>query len=163
MKREDIKSFVKSTIVLFKEMYNFTPTFGKAYLVEDFSKHNWDISGVIGILGSHEGIFAIRLKRTLAYKLLKASNMDSDDSKEIVALTAALIGELANIICGNALNLVSDCTIIITAPLTIQGTNHTVAWPVNGLVVGIPFHTPHGEFEIHININPSSEVAPSSF
>lgn len=154
MNAETIKPFVQYTISMFKDMFNFTPTYGKAYLVKDLSEHRWEISAAIGIMGSMEGIFVIRLKRNLAFKLLNESQMVESSSEEITEMIAAMIGEFTNIICGNALNRIStQGKIELTVPFTIQGTNHTIVWPTKGDVVAIPFDTPHGKFELQINIS----------
>lgn len=153
MDTEIIKPFLKYTISMFKDMYNFTPTYKNAYIVKDLIKHNWDITGVIGIMGDYEGIFVIRLKRTVAFKLLNHSNMAADNSKDITDLITGMVAEYTNIICGNAMNIISKENISITVPFTIQGSNHTVAWPAKGNIIAIPFNTPFGPFEIQINIS----------
>lgn len=150
---EIIKPFLKYTISLFKEMYNFTPVYKKAYVLKDLKNHRWDISGVIGIMGKYEGVFAIRLKRSLAFKLLNHSELIANNSKEIIHLTSEMVSEFANIICGNALNMITKEDIDVTVPFSIQGLNHTIAWPVHGKVIAIPFNTPYGSFEIQINIS----------
>lgn len=138
---------------MFRDMYNFTPTYNKAYIVKDMSEHRWDISGVVGIMGDYEGVFVIRLKRSVAFKLLNQMNIAAEDSKTITELITAMVAEFANIICGNALNRISQKNIDITVPLTIQGTNHTISWPAKGQVIAIPFNTPYGSFEIEINLS----------
>lgn len=153
MNAATIKPFVQYTISMFKDMFNFTPTYGKAFVVEDFEEHNWDISAVVGIMGSYEGIFVFRLKRTLAFKLLNETKMVGSSSGEITSMITAMVGEFTNIICGNALHMIGkDQKIDVTVPFTIQGTNHTIVWPVKGKVIAVPFETPHGSFEIQINI-----------
>lgn len=153
MDAETIKPFLKYTISMFREMYNFTPTYNKAYVQRDIRRHKWDISGVIGIMGDTEGIFVIRLKRKLAFKLLNQSNLVAETSKDITNMITGMVAEFANIICGNALNIVSEKNVNLTVPFTIQGTDHTVTWPAKGRVIAIPFNTPHGSFEIQINIS----------
>ena len=85
-------------------MFNFTPIYGKAFEIKDFRTHNWEISSVVGIMGSIEGIFVIRLKRSLAFKLLNEIRMVGNSTEEIQNMINEMIGEFANIICGNALN-----------------------------------------------------------
>lgn len=154
MNVETIKPFVQYTISMFKDMFSFTPTYGKAYLVKDLSEHKWDISAAVGIMGSLEGIFVLRLKRTLAFKLLNESQMVGNNSEEITEMISAMVGEFVNIICGNALNRIPKTgKIDVTVPFTIQGTNHTIVWPTKGDVIAIPFETPHGSFELQVNIS----------
>lgn len=147
-----INPFLKSAINMFKEMFHFTPEHGKAYVVEGFGNHRWEISGVIGLVGSAEGVIVIRLTRMLAFKLLKESGMEGENSEEITALINGMVGEFANIISGNAINMITQKKVEVTVPITIQGTNHTISWPNKGVIIGIPFYTPHGPFEIQINI-----------
>ncbi|MBN2618245.1 MAG: chemotaxis protein CheX [Spirochaetales bacterium] len=153
MDKELIKPFLQYTISMFKEMYNFTPIYSKAHKVTDLSTHKWDISGVVGILGNYEGIFAIRLKRSLAFKLLNQANLISENPDEIIQMISGMISEFANIVCGNALNKIDPNNGKITVPLTIQGTNHTISWPLKGPVIAIPFTTPYGDFEIQLNFS----------
>ncbi len=154
MTAETIKPFVQYTISMFKDMFNFTPTYGKAYLVKDLTEHKWEISAAVGIMGNLEGIFVLRLKRVLAFKLLNESRMVGSTSEEITQMVTAMVGEFANIICGNALNRIPNAgKFDVTVPFTIQGTNHTIVWPAKGDVVAIPFETPHGSFELQINIS----------
>lgn len=153
MDKEIIKPFLKYTISMFQDMYNFTPIYKNAYIVKDQKEHGWDISGVIGILGDYEGVFAIRLKRTVAFKLLNHANMAADNSKDMSQLINGMVAEFTNIICGNAMNLISKEDTNITVPFTVQGSMHTISWPAKGDIIAIPFKTPYGPFEIHINIS----------
>ncbi len=148
-----INPFLMSAINMFKEMFNFTPENGKPYLVEGFANHRWDISGVIGIVGSTEGVIVIRLTRSMAFRLLIESGLKTDDAEETNSMINGMVGEFANIISGNALNMISSKKVDVTVPITIQGTNHTISWPNKGPIVGIPFYTPFGPFEIQVNLS----------
>ena len=155
MNAEIVKTFVLYTVSMFKDMFNFTPNYGKAHLVTDQSNHKWDISAAVGIMGVYEGIFAIRLKRVLAFKLLNESRMVGNNSEEITEMITAMVSEFANIICGNSLNRITKSgKTDVTVPFTIQGTNHTIVWPAKGDIIAIPFDTPLGEFELQLNITP---------
>ncbi len=147
-----INPFLQSAINMFKEMFYFTPEHGKPYVVEGFGNHRWEISGIIGIVGSTEGVIVIRLTRSLAFRLLKEAGMEGKNAEEINDLINGMVGEFANIISGNAINMITQKKVDITVPITIQGTNHTISWPNKGSIIGIPFHTPHGPFEMQINL-----------
>jgi len=137
---------------MFKEMFHFTPGYGKPFIVKDFGNHRWEISGVIGIVGSTEGVIVIRLTRNMAFKLLKETGMVGKTSKEINSLVTGMVGELANIISGNAINVITDKRVDITVPIIVQGPNHIISWPQKGPIISIPFTTPYGPFEMQINI-----------
>ncbi len=147
-----INPFLKSAINMFKEMFHFTPEYSTPYVVNNFGNHRWEISGIIGIVGIAEGVIVIRLTRNVAFKLLKQSGMAGDNPDEIDDLINGMVAEFANIISGNALNAISDKMVDITVPITVQGKNHTISWPQKGPIIGVPFTTPHGPFEMQINI-----------
>lgn len=138
---------------MFRDMYSFTPKFKNAYHVKNLMEHNWNITGVIGIMGDYEGIFVIRMKRVVAFKLLNHANLVGESSKDITNLITAMIAEYTNIICGNAMNIISKNNVNVTVPFTVQGSNHTISWPAKGEIIAIPFDTPYGPFEIQINIS----------
>lgn len=153
MKAEIAKTFVLYTVSMFKDMFNFTPVYKKAYIIKDLQDHKWDISAAVGIIGSIEGVVAIRMKRSLAFKLLNESNMVGDCSDEIIEMISGMISEFANIICGNSINRLYDSSKInVTVPFTIQGTNHTITWPTDGDIIAIPFDTPLGGFELQLSL-----------
>lgn len=153
MNAETIKPFVQYTISLFKEMYKFTPNYEKAYIVKNLEAHNWDISGVVGIMGALEGVFTIRLKRVLAFKLLNQSKISTDSPEEIIEMISDMVAEYANVICGNAINRIAGEKVELTVPFTVQGVDHTISWPAKGNIIAIPFNTPHGMFEVQLNFS----------
>ena len=147
-----INPFLKTTITTFSQMFNITPTLGKPFLVKQELIHDWNISGVIGIVGDIEGVLVIRLTQELALKLLKEAGMESDNEEENNEMKSGLVAEIANVISGNALPLLKADRLDITPPVVIQGVNHTISWPSSSPKIGIPFSTPLGNIEIQISI-----------
>lgn len=147
-----INPFLKTTITTFSQMFNFTPVLGKPFLVKQVLEHQWGISGIIGIVGDIEGILVIRLSQDFAHKLLKESGMGYDNEEECDEMKRALVAEIANVISGNALPLLSVDRLDITPPVVIQGVNHTISWPSSSPKIGIPFSSKFGDFEIQISI-----------
>ncbi len=147
-----INPFLKTTITTFSQMFNITPSLGKPFLVKQQLVHDWSISSIIGIVGDIEGILVIRLTQDLALKLLKKSGMGYDNEDECNEMKIGLIAEVANVISGNALPLLSAKSLDITPPVVIQGLNHTISWPSNSPKIGVPFITELGDFEIQISI-----------
>lgn len=147
-----INPFLKSTINMFQEMFNLTPVTGTPYIVSGFGNHRWEISGIIGIVGDTEGVIVIRLPRSLALRLLIEAGIDVQNTDDIDGLIHGMVGEFSNIISGNAINHISQEKIDITVPITVQGENHTISWPNKGAIIGLPFSTPFGSFEMQINI-----------
>ncbi|QEN03544.1 chemotaxis protein CheX [Thiospirochaeta perfilievii] len=149
-----INPFLNSAISMFQEMFNLTPQHGAPYIVTGSGNHRWEISGIIGIVGDTEGVIVIRLPRSLAVRLLIESGMNVQ-SNDVDDMIHGMVGEFANIISGNALNKISQKKIDITVPITVQGKNHTINWPNKGAIIGLPFTTAFGSFEMQINISTS--------
>jgi len=147
-----INPFLSASLALFKDMFAIEAKAGAAYLLGDQVGHRWEISGVLGITGDYHGIVAFRLPRMLADKLLEKSGVTTATEAERTDTVNGMIGELANIISGNASNKFVDHSIDISPPIVVIGENHQISWPKIAPVVGIPFQTPFGPFEVDICI-----------
>ncbi len=147
-----VNPFLNTTINLFVEMFNLTPEYGKPVLVSPIGNHRWEISGVIGIVGESKGVIVLRVTSNFARKLLQLSGVRVSEPEEIPHILREMIGEFVNIISGNALPELKGKNIDLTPPVVIQGQNHTISWPNQTPIVGVPFVTKYGPFEIQICI-----------
>ena len=150
MKAVHINPFLKSTIHLFENMLGQEPNVGSKTILKKTSSHRWDISGVIGVTGAAEGVIAIRLTNTLVERLMKKSGIICEDESELPAYTASMVGEMANVIAGNALNELTNYNMDITVPEVIQGINHPIQWPYGNPILAIPFTSSQGSFEVNV-------------
>ncbi len=147
-----INPFLASTMNLFTEMFQITPEMGKPFVLDLLGNHRWEISGVIGLTGQANGIVVIRLPHMLSTKLLEKSGVEvPQDPQELEQIINEMVGEFVNIIAGNALSQLGHLKIDVSPPFTIQGHNHSIAWPTKlGPIISIPFHTKHGPFEVDV-------------
>jgi CheY-specific phosphatase CheX len=104
------------------------------------------------LTGSAIGVVAIRLSRVLADKLLQKSGVAWKGEDERESLCDGMVGELVNVIAGNASGNLSGYDIEISVPLVIQGENHTVSWPDRTPILSIPFATELGPFLVNISL-----------
>jgi len=152
MKAAHINPFLNSTLNMMASMTGREPIPGQKSLLTNFHSHRWDVSGVIGITGTAEGIIAIRMTKNMVEKLLAASGVFFSDVDEFNELTNSMIGEIANVIAGNALSEISQYNLDITVPIVIQGKDHTISWPHNNPVIVIPFSSAFGPFEVCVSL-----------
>lgn len=145
-----VNPFLNAAIQLFKGMFGISPSHGKPFVVEPRETHRWEISGVIGITGESEGVIVFRITKVLANKLLEMSGVEIDDPEEKPQVLREMVGELANIISGKALPECSDRQIDITPPVVVQGKNHAISWQCKQAIIGVPFVTKYGPFEVQI-------------
>ena len=150
MDEKIVNPFLDATINLFATTFSLEVTPGKAYVLENLLGHKWEISGVVAVLGSKRGVVAIRLHHLLVDNLLEKSGLSVSGDDERFEIVNGMVGELINIICGNAISEMSYPGIDISIPMVIQGENHRLAWPKIGPVVAIPFPTKWGNFEVQV-------------
>jgi len=152
MKASYINPFLSSTIALFESLFGFSPQPGDAFLDERAHTHRWDISAVMVLTGNAIGVVAIRLTRPLANKLLELSGVTPTNVGDQEELMNGMVGEVVNIIAGNASAKLASYDIEISVPIVIQGQNHTVAWPDSTPIIAVPFSTPYGPFLVNISL-----------
>jgi chemotaxis protein CheX len=145
-----VNPFLSSTIELFEQTFALTPVAGEPFLDEKAYKHRWDISAVMVLTGNAIGIVVIRLTRLLADKLLVKSGVQWTNEEERVKLCDAMVGEMINIVSGNAAGKLAGYDVDISVPIVVQGTNHTLSWPERAPIIGVPFTTDCGPFMVDI-------------
>jgi chemotaxis protein CheX len=148
-----INPFLNGTIELFQEMLFIQPTYGEPFIVKDNGSHRWEISGIIGLAGESEGIVVLRVTNFLAEKLLVKSRVVVNDDSEKPKIINEMISELVNIISAKALAEIQGLNVKLTPPFTVQGKNHNISWPSRTPVIGVPFQTKYGPFEVEVSIS----------
>ncbi len=152
MKVEYINPILEATINLFDKTFGIVPEAGKPFILERSTAHRWDVSGVMVLTGKVIGVVVIRLTRHLSVKLLQRACIEFETDDEREELTNGLVGELINVISGNAATQLSDFNIKVSVPFVVQGMNHSVMWPERVPIIGIPFNTPYGPFLVNISL-----------
>jgi chemotaxis protein CheX len=145
-----INPFLTATLNLFENMFSIKAMAGPPYILGEELKHRWEISGIIGLTGDYQGLVGFRLPRMLGDRMLEKSGIVTKTEEERLETVYGMIGELTNIIAGNASSAIEGVSIDISPPVVILGENHHIAWPKTMPVVGIPFSSPNGPFEVDV-------------
>lgn len=144
-----IEPFIDATVGVFREMFGMEPDFLNPYLLQRNDRNEWDISGIIGIGGDSKGVVVVSLSRELAQaltaQLLGGGEATDDDVVDAV-------GELVNIIAGNAKKGLEEYRLEISLPSIVRGPDHKIAWQQNVPIIGIPFKIPLGRFHLSIGL-----------
>jgi len=143
-----INPFLDATINVFKEMFEVEINAGKPFLFGRGQHHPWDVSGILGMSGDMSGVVVISLHRVLVKMLLKKSlGEDTYDSGQI----ADMVGEIVNIISGNAKRGLEDLTLNLSLPAIVLGENHEIRWPKSETpIITIPFTSNIGRFVVNV-------------
>lgn len=145
-----INPFLSATLNTFQQMFQIASTNKEPFVVDIKTGHPWEVSGLLGITGDYSGIVAVRLHKILAYKLLELSGLKEIPEEEKLELSQELVSEFTNIVSGNAVSSIPGINLNVSPPVTITGKDHIISWPRNYPVVGIPFITPYGPYEVDV-------------
>lgn len=141
------KPFVQATINVLSSMTGLSPVPGKPY-VKKTDKAQGDVSAIVGITGCKSGAVALSFSQSCAIALVKG--MLGDAIEDIIADTRDAVGEITNMISGQARATLSEMGLPLqgSTPSIIFGANHSLSFPGQVTTVAIPFETDYGAFTL---------------
>ena len=144
---EVAKPFIKATISVLSTMAMIQPKPGKPYVKKDDAATG-DVSAVIGFTGEKNGSISVSFSRNCAVAMVK--NMLGDDIEDIIHDTKDAVGEVTNMISGQARAGLAEMGIIIqgSTPTVIMGDHHSITHITKAPVMAIPFSTDNGDFTV---------------
>lgn len=144
-----INPFINATNNVLSTMAFVTCKVGKPYLKKD-DKAKGDVTGVIGITGDTNGTIAVTFDEGSILKIV--SNMFGEEMTELDHEVADAVGELVNMISGQARRELEEIGRVFYAaiPTVISGKGHCVTHYTDGPKIAIPFSTDNGSFTIEV-------------
>jgi chemotaxis protein CheX len=144
---EIAKPFVHATKHVLSTMAMIDPTPGKPYVKKNDAAAG-DVSAVVGLIGDKQGSISISFSKKCAVAIVK--NMLGDDIQDIVQDAKDAVGEITNMISGQARAGLAQMGLTMQAstPTIIFGDNHTISHVSSGPVVAIPFTSEYGDFTV---------------
>ncbi|MBN1699351.1 MAG: chemotaxis protein CheX [Spirochaetales bacterium] len=149
MKAQYINPFLEASIHLFKDFLNVKLRYLKPFVNSDSQNLN-EISAIIGLAGDTKGAVVLSFERDTAIKMVARFS-----KKNYFALSREVIdgvGELVNILAGNAKKDLLDFRITISLPGVITGNKYKINWPQNIPVITIPFESELGAFTVNVSL-----------
>ncbi|MDD5673527.1 MAG: chemotaxis protein CheX [Chitinivibrionales bacterium] len=143
-----INPFINATILLFKTMVHLDAFAGKPALKKQ-PFPAYDVSGIIGLSGDAQGSVAISFPRLVALKVVSA--FLGSEIKIMGSEVVDGIGELANIIAGNAKQDLSQYNLSISLPQVVVGNDHVISGQTGIPAIIIPMTCSLGNFAIEIS------------
>lgn len=141
-----IKPFVLAVKRVFETMITLPFSLGKPTLKKG-SEVPHEISSIIGLSGNVSGSVVISLSQAVAFQL--ASALLGEEITELNEDCTDAIGEIANIIAGNAKTDFPSRDNAISVPSVVVG-RHKVTYPSGIPIISIPCATDKGEMIIEI-------------
>ena len=147
-----INPFLLATIHVLGTMARIEPTPGKPFLKKDGAALG-DVSAIIGITGVARGSMALTFSESAIMAIV--SNLLGTQATEVNEEVMDAVGELTNMICGDARRRLSEDGISLQGgiPTIVSGKNHSISHINNGPRLAIPFATPHGGFIVEVAFN----------
>jgi chemotaxis protein CheX len=151
METKYINPFIEATKEVFLNFFKKIPQVKTPYLIKKEEAYKWDISAIIGIAGETRGAVDLSFSKFLATYL--TSILIAREIKEINDDVIDTLGEMVNIIAGNAKKGLEEYMLVISLPSIVLGANHIIRWPGKNIpIIGIPFYTSYGEFTLSVGL-----------
>jgi chemotaxis protein CheX len=142
-----VNPFVTATILCFKTMVFTDVTPLKPSLKnEPYPTH--DISGVIGLSGEAQGSISLSFPLDVAIKVI-SSMLGCEITEKSPELNDG-IGEIANIIAGNAKRGLTKYNLSISLPNVIVGKGHVIGGQSGCPTIIVPFSSKIGTFSMEV-------------
>jgi len=110
------------------------------------------VSCIIGISGKGVGTIVLSMERSVAMKVAGIMLM-MDDIKEIDNDVLDAVGEITNMICGDAKAKLAQYHLSISLPNIICGEGCWLHFPQNAHPISIPFKCPWGKLALQIGFS----------
>jgi chemotaxis protein CheX len=142
-----INPFISATIDCFKKMI-YTEVTPRSPSLKNEPYPTYDISGVIGLSGEAQGSISLSFPQDVAIKVISSmlSAQINDKSPELIDG----IGEIANIVAGNAKRGLSKYNLSISLPNVILGRNHIIGSQSGVPTIIVPFTSSLGFFSMEV-------------
>lgn len=156
MNVDHINPFLDSVTNTFETMLSAEATRGDLTL-GDSKKRRFPISGLIGMSGNACGVVVINVSQQVALKI--ASTMLMEEQTEVNGDVLDAVGEIANIIAGQAKLELEQYNLSVTLPNVITGTDYEVRFPTKNPPVVVPFETTLGPICLEVGFTVVEEMA----
>ncbi|MBN1763673.1 MAG: chemotaxis protein CheX [Sedimentisphaerales bacterium] len=150
-----INPFISSIQNVFDTMINVPFILGKPNLKQD-NMPLFDISSIIGLTGDVSGCVVLSLPEVIAFELVSA--LTGDEVKELDRDCIDAIGEISNMIAGNAKKDFPAHNTSISVPSVVVG-KHKVNYPSGVPIISIPCGTSLGRLVIDVALKENAVVA----
>ena len=151
MNVEFINPFLASTVNVIRIMTFTDPRPEKPFQRQHENASLGDITGVIGLTGAMNASMALSFSETAILYIV--SNMFGEACKEIDIEVQDAVGELTNMICGDARRILAENGLRFEGaiPTVITGRKHQIAHTVPGPTIVAPFGLgEHGSFFVEV-------------
>lgn len=134
-----INPLLEATVEVLQTMAFTELQVGKPFLKDKTAISHGDITGIVGLTGDSHGSLAVSFSEAAILQVV--SNMFGEAFKEINDEVSDAVGEITNMICGDARRILAEKGYQLQGaiPTVINGKNHKICHVFRGPVLVIPF------------------------
>lgn len=148
-----IEPFLKATIDCFETMMNVIPRHIGTTMTAPPLEGS-DIAAIIGLSGDAQGMVCVSFHKDVALRVVE--QFLGEKPTEINSDVFDAIGEVINIIAGNAKALIQGLKLSISLPTVMHGEKFYMSLPKDATVLSIRFELPDiGEFNLIVTMKQS--------
>jgi chemotaxis protein CheX len=125
--------------------------------LKDGYQPSHEVSAVIGLSGKAKGTVVLSLDREVAIQV--AGALLQELPPELNADVADAMGEMANMIAGQAKAQLEHLSMSLSLPTVVTGKGHCIEFPRNAMRICIPFSCAWGSLDLEVAL---AEVLDSS-
>ena len=146
---EFVNPFLEAASVVFKSILDVDLRRGKL-VIKESPIPSMDVAIIIGITGGVTGEVVYSMGYTMVKKIAQVL-VKGLSEQQIDEEYKDIIGELANMITGNAMNLFASSgkRISMTTPTVVEGKDFTITL-IKQTTLGINLYSPMGQLEMNI-------------
>jgi chemotaxis protein CheX len=144
-----INPFIEAVVNTFETMLNCSARRGSLSLAT-VGRRTYPISGVIGLSGRAAGTVVINLSQEVALKA--ASAMLMTEMTEVNDEVLDAVGEIANMVAGQAKAELQEYELSISLPSVVTGEGHEVRFPSDARPISVPFETDFGPMLLDVGL-----------
>lgn len=156
MQAEHINPFLRAVSNTFSTMLGAEARRG-ALSMGDPRVRKYPVSGVIGLSGRAVGTVVINLSEEVALKA--ASRMLMDDIHELNDEVVDAVGEMANMVAGQAKVELEQYELSVSLPNVVTGVGHEIRFPSSAPPVTVSFDTDFGPMVLEVGFETSKVPA----
>lgn len=156
MQAEHINPFLRAVANTFTTMLGAEARRGELSM-GDPRVRKYPVSGVIGLSGRAIGTVVINLSEEVALK--SASRMLMEEIHELNDDVIDAVGEMANMIAGQAKVELAQFDLSVSLPNVVTGAGHEIRFPSSAPPVTVSYDTDFGPMVLEVGFEPSREAA----
>lgn len=159
MDQKIIDAFKESAISVLGSMAFVQAQAGPHRVKGDDERSTGDVSAIVGLTGQLEGSLSVSFSDVCICQIV--SSMFGETIEELNEEVQDAVGELTNIISGDARRRIAELGVIIegAVPMVVAGKGHSVRHMTSAPIVVIPFETTAGGFVVELCLAPAADAA----